>query len=148
MQTKLSPANVLILGGGALMLIGSFLAFYTLDDPFGGEFGISAWDRPAPFGVFGIATVAMLCGVIMAVQVGLGAFSNIDMPGRLLGFTWDQLHFAFGSQAALLMVTFLVRDKGALGFGVGFWCMLAGATAAFVGALMRVGAAGRRPRSI
>jgi hypothetical protein len=70
------------------------------------------------------------------------------MPSRLLGFTWDQLHFALGFQAALLMVTFLVRDKGALGFGVGFWCMLAGAAALFVGAVMRLAAARRRPRAI
>jgi hypothetical protein len=147
-RTKLSPANLLILGGGVLMFVGSFLAFYTFDDPVLGEFEVSAWDRALPLGVFGIATVAVLCGVLMAVQVGLKAFSDIDMPSRLLGFTWDQLHLALGTQAALLMVAFLLRDKRPLSFGIGFWAMFVGAMALLVGAIMRHLAAGRGPRAI
>ena len=148
MRTKLSPPDIGILAGGALMLIGSFLTFYKFDDPLSGSFEVTAWDRFAPLGVFGIATVAVLCGVVMAVQVGLKAFSNIDMPTRLLGFTWDQLHLALGAQAALLMVAFLLRDKYPLTFGVGFWFMFVGAMALLAGAIVRTVAAGRRPHAI
>jgi hypothetical protein len=147
-RTKLSPANVLILGGGALMLIGSFLGFYTFSDPVSGEFKVNAWDRGLPLGIFGISTVAVLCGVVMAVQVGLKTFSNIEMPSRLLGFTWDQLHLALGAQAALLMVAFFLRDKRPFSFGIGFWGMFIGAIALLVGAIMRHVAAGRGPRAI
>ena len=148
MRNNRSPSNVLILAGGALLLVGSFLAFYTFQDGFGGEFKIDAWDRPMPLGLFGIVTVAVLCGVVMGVQVGLQIFSTIGMPERLLGLTWDQLHLALGSQALLLMLTFLARKKAPLEFGIGFWCMFAGSVALFVGALLRLAAARRRPRLI
>jgi hypothetical protein len=137
-QTKPSPANIVILVASAAMLVGSFLNFYKL-----GSYSTSAWGGGEGFGVFGIATVIVLCGVAMGVQVGLSTFArNVTMPDRVLGLTWDQIHLALGFQAALMMLAFLIRSKGPLEFGVGFWLMLIAGIALLVGAIMRVTGAG------
>jgi len=137
-QTKLSPANIVILAGGVVMLVGSFLNFYTY-----GPFSASAWSGAQGFGVFGIATIAVLCGVVMAAEVGLKAFApNVSLPDKLLGLSWDQLHLALGFQATIMMLAFLIRSKGPFGFGIGFWFMLLSAIALLVGAIMRVTGAG------
>jgi len=150
MQTKLSPANIVILAGGVAMLVGSFLGFYkfTLVDPFSGashSFSVNAWDR----GLFLITTLPAFLGMFMAVQVGLVAFGNISMPPRVLGLTWDQFHVVLALQAAVLMFTLLVRARPTLvSFDIGFWCMVAAAIALVTGAFMRLAATGRRPHSI
>jgi len=142
-QTKLSPANIVILAGGAVMLIGSFLNFYQF-----ASFSTSAWGSGEGFGVFGIATVVVLCGVAMGVQVALSTFApNVSVPDTLLGLSWDQVHLALGFQAALMMLAFLIRATGPLEFGIGFWFMLLAAIALLVGAIMRVNEAGSGPRA-
>ena len=146
-RVKLSPANMVILAAGVVMLIASFLAFYqfTATSPFTGStvtVSINAWDH----GLFLIATLPALLGMFMALQVGLVAFGRIDMPNRLLGLTWDQVHLVLALQTALLMGAFLVAANGSASFGIGFWLMLVAALALVVGAIMRVIASNRRPR--
>jgi hypothetical protein len=142
-QTKLSPANIVILAGGGVMLIGSFLTFYKLL-----SFSTTAWGSGEGFGVFGIATVIVLCGVVMGTQVALSAFaSNVNIPEKVLGLSWDQVHLALGFQAALMMLAFLIRSKGPLSFGIGFWFMLIAGIALLVGAIMRATGAGSTPNA-
>ena len=152
-RVKLSPANVVILAAGVLILIGSFLAFYKVSVAGSGSASVNAWDR----GQFMIATLPALLGSFMALQVGLVAFGHIDMPNRLLGLTWDQMHLVLSLQAALLMLSFLARTRFSATFdtfriettlGVGFWLMLVAAIGLVVGAFMRIAATGRRPRAI
>jgi hypothetical protein len=139
---KLSPANLVILAAGGVMLLGSFLAFYKV--PGSGQ-SVNAW---AHF-FFLITTLPALLGALMALQVGLAAFGNISMPNRVLGLTWDQFHLVLSLQATLLMLTFLGQARPApLAFGAGFWLMFFGAVALVVGAFMRLAATGRRPRAI
>lgn len=148
-QTKLSPANIVILAAGVVMLIGSFLDFYKLSlHGFGGSYSASAWSGANGFGVFGIATVVVLCGVAMAAQVGLSTFaSGVSLPDTPLGLSWDQVHLALGFQATLMMLAFLIRSKSSLSFGIGFWLMLLSAIALLVGAIMRVAGAGATPNA-
>ena len=142
-QTKLSPANIAILAGGVVMLLGSFLTFYKLL-----SFSTSAWGNGEGFGVFGIATVVVLCGVVMAAQVALSTFAaNVTIPDKVLGLSWDQVHLALGFQAALMMLGFLIRSKGPLSFGIGFWLMLLAGIALLAGAIMRVTGAGSTPNT-
>jgi len=152
-RVKLSPANVVILAAGVLILIGSFLAFYKVSVAGSGSASVNAWDR----GQFMIATLPALLGSFMALQVGLVAFGHIDMPNRLLGLTWDQVHLVLSLQAALLMLSFLARTRFSATFdtfriettlGVGFWLMFVAAIGLVVGAFMRIAATGRRPRAI
>jgi hypothetical protein len=144
-RSKLTPADIVILAGGAAMLVGSFLAFYqqtfTALDGSSVSFSVNSWDR----GLFMIATLPALLGMFMALQVGLRAFSNIDMPNRVLSLTWDQFHLAVSFQVTLLMVAFFVAAKP-LDFGIGFWVMLLAAIAMFVAAITRIVASNRRPR--
>jgi hypothetical protein len=143
-NTKLSPANIVILAAGVVMLVGSFLDFYSISG-FGGKASFSAWSGGSGFGIFGIATVVVLCGVVMAAQVGITAFaSGVTVPDKVLGLTWDQIHLALGFQAALMMLAFLIRSKGPLSFGIGFWFMLLAGIALLVGAVMRVTGAGAK----
>jgi hypothetical protein len=145
-QSKLSPANIVILAAGVVMLIGSFLTFYSYSVHGFASYSASAWGGASGFGVFGIATVVVLCGVVMALQVGLEAFaSGVQVPDRLLGLTWDQLHLALGFQATLMMLAFLIRDKGPFSFGIGFWLMLLAGIALLAGAIMRITGAGAKP---
>jgi hypothetical protein len=127
---KLSHANTVILGGGGVMLIGSFLAFYT-----GFGQSINAWSS----GLFGIATVVVLCAVVMAAQVAVATFaSGVTLPDTLLGLSWDQVHLALGFQAAIMMIAFLVSSHEDASLGIGFWLMLLAGIALLVGAVMRV----------
>ena len=57
-RVKLSPANVVILAAGVVILIGSFMAFYKVSVSGGGSASLNAWDR----GQFMIATLPALLG--------------------------------------------------------------------------------------
>jgi hypothetical protein len=129
-NSKLSPANLVILIAGIVILLASFLAFYKV-----AGHSFNAWDSDVF--LLGIATLPALFGVIMALHVGLTAFANVHPPGRVLGFTWDQIHVGLGFQATIMMLAFLVRDNGILDFGIGFWFMLLSAIGLLVGAVMR-----------
>jgi hypothetical protein len=143
-RTKLSPANIVILAAGVVMLIASFMSFYRLPFP-GGAVTANAWDR----GLFLIATLPVLLGGFMALQVGLVAFGRIDMPNRLLGLTWDQVHLVLALQCVVLMLAFWAEARPpTVTFGAGFWLMFAAAIALVVGALMRIATTRRRPRAI
>ena len=145
MKTRLAPANIVILGAGVVMLLGSFLSFYEFSISIAGfsrSDSFSAWGSADSFGVFGIATVVVLCGVVMAAQVAIEAFARgVRLPAKVLGLTWDQVHLALGFQAAVMMVAFLIRAKpSVLEFGIGFWFMLLSGIALLFGAIMRVNA--------
>ena len=146
-KSKLSPADIVIMAGGAVMLIGSFLAFYTLSISIFGRThtqSSSGWST----GLFGIVTIIVICGVAMAVQVALTSFaSNVTLPDKPLGLTWDQVHLALGFQAALMMLAFLITSHGGVSLGIGFWLMLLAGIALLVGAIMRVTGAGSSPNT-
>jgi hypothetical protein len=144
-NAKLSPANIVILVAGAVMLVASFLGFYKIDLPavLGGSRTFSAWSD----GQFLIATLPALLGVVMAVQIALVTFANVDIPDSVLGLTWDQIHLALGFQAAVMMIAFLIRSKPYPDFGIGFWLMLLAGIALLVGAIMRVTGAGSNPNA-
>lgn len=131
---KLSPANLTILIAGVVMLLGSFLDFYEFS-VFGlGSTGWSAWSGDLPFPV---TIIPVLCGVAMALHVALTAFANTQLPDRILGLGWNQIHVALGFQATIMMIAFLIQDKGGLDIAIGFWLMLLAAIALLVGAVMR-----------
>jgi hypothetical protein len=147
-RRRLPPANVVILASGAIMLIATFLPFYKVPLP-DQTVTFDAWDR----GLFLIATLPALLGVVMALQIGLEAFGGITMPNRILGLTWDQFHIVLAFQSALLMLTRLAQARPTLvvvtfTLGAGFWLMMICAGGLVVGALMRIAVSRRRPRAI
>jgi hypothetical protein len=126
---KLTPAGIVIVAGGAVILIASFLSFYTL-----GSVSATAWSSSS--GLFPLATLPALLGLIMAAHVAITTFADVSLPAHLLGFDWKQIQLLLGIQSALLMVCFLIVDHSVLSFGIGFWLMLLSAIALAVGAVM------------
>ena len=153
-KLKASPGNLVIIVAGALMLIASFLDFNKYSSSgttvtvggqtihVGGSASVSysAWGSHE----FLIATIPVLLGVIMAVHVALVVFAhNVNLPERVLGFTWTQIHLVLAGQATLMMLAFLIRDTSPLGRGIGMYLMLIAAIALLVGAILRA----REPQS-
>lgn len=142
-KLKASPANMIIIIGGALMLIASFLAFNKYSAPsftfgnthIGGTKTFTAWSSH----YFLIATIPALLGILMAVQVAVATFaSGVTLPERVLGFTWTQIHLVLSIQALLMMLAFLIQDTGSIDKGIGLFLMLIAAAGLVVGAVMRM----------
>jgi hypothetical protein len=141
-KIKLSTADIVILVAGAVMLIGSFLAFNKIDVPafsaggvrFGGSISFTAWSR----GHFLIATIPALLGIIMAAQVAVVAFaSGVKLPETVLGLSWNQIHLILAFQATIMMLAFLIQDSPFGDKGIGLFFMLIAAIALLVGAVLR-----------
>jgi hypothetical protein len=134
-NSKLSPGNLTILIAGVVGLLGSFLAFYKFNIPGFGSHSFSAWSSDAY--LLGNATLPAIFGVIMAAQVALTSFASVNLPSRVLGFTWNQIHILLGFQATVMMICWLIVAKRGLSFGIGFFLMLVASIALLVGAVMR-----------
>jgi hypothetical protein len=127
----------IILGAGAVMFIGSIFPFVKFSIG-RGRFAVSETRRVwSTDGLFPLSWWPVLLGVAMAVVIGLELFAGINLPERILGFTWNQIHLVFGAYSTLLMLAFLVTNKGVLDAGIGLYLMLFAAIGLLVGAVMR-----------
>jgi hypothetical protein len=116
-----TPAELTILIAGAVMLVGSFFSFAG---------STNAWGTF----LFPLATLLPLYGVLMAVQIALAKFAGLNLPERLLGFTWEQAHLVLGLLAGLMAVGWLVTDIASK--GIGYWLEVLGGIAIAAGALV------------
>jgi len=116
-----TPGEIVIMAAAAVMLVFSFLHFAA---------DTSSWGK----GLFPIATLLPLYGVIMALQIVLTKFANVSLPGQLAGFTWEQVQLAIGLMAGLLALGFLITDLPDK--QVGLWFEVLGGIALAVGAVM------------
>jgi hypothetical protein len=135
-KIKLSPANIVILIGGVVILLGSFLDFQKAKSAsFQSPGGSSAWST----GLFLIATIPVLIGVVMAAHVALVAFApQVKLPEKVLGLNWNQVHLVLGFQATIMMLAFLVHSTPGSDKAIGLYLMLLAAIALFVGAVLRM----------
>lgn len=115
-----TPGEWLILGGGVVGLVGSFLDF---------QGDVSSWGTSA----FPIATLIPIYLVVMAVQIALTKFANVDLPERVMGFTWEQIHLELGFFASLMAVFWLVAAEDAQ---IGLFLLILSSIAALAGAFM------------
>ena len=132
-NAKLTPSGITILVAGVVVLLGSFLNFYELSF-FGETEGRNAWSGDL---FFPVTIIPVLCAVAMALHIALTAFGSVSLPDRVLGLGWNQIHLALGFQAAIMMLAFLIQDKGGFDIAIGFWLMLLGSIALIVGAVLR-----------
>jgi hypothetical protein len=116
-----TPGEITIMAAGAVMLIFSFLHF-------AGD--TSAWGSH----LFPIATLLPLYGLVMALQIALTKFASVKLPANVLGFTWEQIHLALGTMAALMAIGWLLTDYG--NKQIGMWFEILGGIALVVGAVM------------
>ena len=116
-----TPGEIVIMVAGGLMLVFSFLHFAG---------NTSAWGT----GLFPIATLLPVYGLLMAVQIALTKFGSVNLPGSVLGFTWDQLLLVVGAMAGLMAIGWLLTDYGDK--QIGAWIEILGGIALAVGAVM------------
>ncbi len=134
-NTKLTPANLVIMAGAVIAFVGSFLAFEKFS-PVG--YRAKSWNAWSTH-FFIIATLPALIALAMGVMAAVESFAQgTTLPSRVLGFSLNQVYFVLGFQATIMMAAWAVVDY--LGFrnGVGLYLMLFGAIACLVGAIMRV----------
>lgn len=123
MKKQPTPGEWIIMVAGAVMLVFAFLPFYTNGKSYS-TFGE---------GLFPLAAIIPLYGVIAALQIVLARFANVEFPPRIFGYTWPHIHALLGLFATILAVAYLIVDKRGLDLGVGFFFELLGAIAVLVG---------------
>jgi hypothetical protein len=108
----LSNGEKLIAGGGVLMLIASFLPWYSIDF---GEFGSvsrNGWESPGFIWSF----LAVVAAVIMAGSILGPKLANIQLPD-LGTVTWAQAHLGLGAAVAVFIILKLVNESSYMAFG-------------------------------
>ncbi len=116
-----TPGEITIMAAGAVMIIFSFLNFAG---------NTSAWGSH----LFPIATLLPLYGLVMGLEIALTKFASVKLPESVLGFTWEQIHLALGSMAALMAIGWLLTDYG--NKQIGMWFEILGGIALAVGAVL------------
>jgi hypothetical protein len=127
MAKKLTVASLIMLIGGAVTLLFSFLDFYKVGDE-----GRNAWSSDG--GAFA-TTVPALLGLAMVVWIIL-ELTGTKLPAQVLTFNANQLKATWGISAGGLMLSWFATDFGGLDKGIGFWMMLLGSLAMAVGAVL------------
>jgi len=128
MDKKLSTPEWIIVVGGVVAFVASFLPWIDIDTGFGSATR-SAWSDFA----FPTYTWVGIFGFLMAAVIVVRTFTTVKLPDDVLGFTWTQLHLVLGIFAALIAVSFMIAGDN---FGIGFWLSLLAAAALVVGAVM------------
>jgi len=116
-----TPAELTILIAGAVMLVGSFFDFAG---------HTNAWGTY----LFPVATLLPVYGLLMAVQIALTKYANVNLPPRVLGFTWEQAQLVVGLLAGLMAVGWLLTDLSSK--GIGYWLEVLGGVSIASGAVM------------
>jgi hypothetical protein len=116
-----TPGEITIMAAGAVMIIFSFVSF-------AGD--RNSWGK----GLFPVATLLPLYGLVMGLQIALTKFASLKLPRSVLGFSWEQIHLALGAMAALMAFGWLLTDYG--NKQIGMWFEILGGIALVVGAVM------------
>jgi hypothetical protein len=137
---KVTPGEITIMAAGAVALIFSFLDFYGGPDipetelpngeTIGGGGGFSLWSS----GLLPVGTLMVIFCVVMALHIALTKFTTVNVPERVAGLTWTQIHLVLGFFAALYAVAFLLTEGGEK--EIGFWLVFLACIAAFAGAIL------------
>ncbi len=128
---RMTTAQKIGAGGGALLLIASFLPWYSVN--FGGVgFSVNAWD--ASFLAWG----GVLLGIAGAVVLVLKAMGTSDV--RAGGLASEQIALVLGAAALLLIVLRLLTESSAVSFGL--FLGIIGAALVTYGAFTQMKAAG------
>ena len=126
-DTKVTPAQIIILASGAVMVLCLFLPWFGSSGDDFNAFG----DVVFPFGV-----IACLAGIAAGVVVALTAFANANLPEKVWQFTWNQVHFILGFLAATITLGFFLIDSGGTDKKIGLYLALLASAGVIVGAVM------------
>lgn len=120
----LTLGEKIVAAAGALLLIDSFLPWYSVD--VGSAFGVSVnytrngWQSPGSLW----SLLAILLGVAMAAQILVTKLGAAELPDKLGNFSWGQVHMAAGIASFVLVVIKYLSENNFVGFGmwIGFLC--------------------------
>lgn len=122
-MNNMKPTQIMILGGGVLLLIGSFLDWFSF-----GPFGANAYDSDF-FGLTGI--LILLLSIELIAVSAIQAFApQVNLPEKLLGYSLAQLTTVAALAAFLTAFGQWFRSNSAFGVflaGIGAGVALAGA---------------------
>jgi hypothetical protein len=131
-----TPGELVGIGAGVVLLIGSFLPFYSFDVDIPGFAGEdwSAWSND--LNLFPLATLVVLLGVATAARIAVNRFGTAPDAAWM---RWGEYDLVLGVLASITTLAFIFRDLGdfAVDTGIGAWLMLIGAIALVVSAALR-----------
>lgn len=116
------PSQVVIMIGGAVLFLFSFMEY--LED------GPSAW------GAFGVVTLPAIFGLVAAVAAAAVAFGNVDLPDDVLTYTVNQLLLVLAVTSVLILVGYLFWIPDDFDAGTGLILGLIGALGLTAGTVM------------
>lgn len=122
------PAWVVLMVASAVTFVFSFTDFYLVGDGFASE-SVSAWGK----GLFPLATMVPLLGLVAGALAAIRAFGNVTPP-TILTFTPRQQSLVVTLPALLIMIGFLIVDGPPKGSG--FWFLFMGSIGLVAGAVM------------
>lgn len=128
MKKQISVANLVMLVGGVVTFLFSFLKF---------EGYKSAGDNAWASGFFPLATIPAILALALAV-VCILELVGTNLPGEVLTFNWKQIKLTWGIVALAIMLAFLIQDKGSYSLKIGGIFMLLGAIAMAAGSVMEI----------
>jgi hypothetical protein len=130
MGKKVTVANLIFTVGGLVTILFSFFKFI------GNDFAdASAWGD----GVLPLGTIPAILGLAALVVGVLDILGTVKLPAQVLTFNWNQIKFTWGVVAAVIMLAYLIVDKGPdTGLKFGGIMMLLGSLAMAVGATMNL----------
>jgi hypothetical protein len=121
---NLKPSDWIIAVSGVVALIFSFFDWFE---------GTNAWDTDL---TFPLGTYIAIIGVVMAAHVLLTGLAGTDLPERILGFSWPQIHLVLGVFAGLLALGWLIVDPGP-DKKIGLWLSVLAAFGLLAGAIVK-----------
>jgi len=118
----MSNGEKLIAGGGVVLLVASFLPWYSIDLGGLATFSRNGWQSPGALW----SLLAVIIGVIMAAAVLAPKFGNVSLPD-LGSITWPQAHLGLGGLAVVLLIIKFINESSYLSFGfyLGFLAAIA-----------------------
>lgn len=120
---NLGIGEKIIVVAGLVLLIDSFLPWYSVDlGPFG-SVSRSGWESPGAIW----SILAVLVGLVMVAAIAIRTFSPATLPDNISGVTWPKIHLGAGIAVAVLVLIKLLDESSSLGFGfyIGIICAAA-----------------------
>jgi len=130
---QVKPSDIVLMASGAVALIFSFLTWFDGEDIGAGTY--NAWSTEL---TFPLGTYIPLIGLILGGQVALTRFANVNLPERVLGFTWPQIHLVLALFGVLLALGWLIVNPfgSDIDKGLGLWLSILASIGLMVGAVL------------
>ena len=88
--------------------------------------------------MFPLATYPAVIAVVIGVLVALTAFAGVKLPERVLSYSWPQIYAAAALFALVIMLGWLILDKGGSSLKYGAVLMLIGTVGLVLGTTMEL----------